>query len=52
MGKEGYGMNRNETKQPISTLIRNGAYLIALLAVLWFLGRYILPIVWALIEKI
>ncbi len=52
MEKEDYGMSHNETKQPISALIRNGAYLLALLAILWFLGRYILPIVWALIDKI
>lgn len=45
-------MNRNDSKQPVSTLIRKGAYLIALIAVLWFLGRYILPVIWALIEKI
>lgn len=45
-------MSRNDTKQPLSALIRNGAYLLALLAILWFLGRYILPVVWALIAKI
>jgi len=45
-------MSQNEPKQPISALIRNGAYLLALLAILWFLGRYILPIIWALINKI
>jgi hypothetical protein len=42
----------NDTKQPLSVLIRNGAYLIALLAILWFIGRYVLPIIWALISKI
>lgn len=45
-------MEKNDSKQPVSALIRNGAYLIALLAVLWFLGRYILPIIWALIAKL
>lgn len=45
-------MSHNEPKQPTTALIRHGAYLLALLAILWFLGRFILPIVWALIEKI
>lgn len=45
-------MNRNETKQPVNSLIKHGAYLLALIAILWFLGRYILPIIWALIERI
>lgn len=45
-------MSRNESKQPTTALIRHGTYLLALLAVLWFLGRFILPIIWALIERI
>jgi hypothetical protein len=45
-------MKGNETKQPITALIRHGAYLLALVAVLWFLGRFILPVIWALIERI
>jgi len=45
-------MSHNETKQPANALIRHGAYLLALVAILWFLGRFILPIIWALIEKI
>ncbi len=45
-------MSRNESKQSTTALIRHGAYLLALVAILWFLGRYILPIIWALIERI
>lgn len=45
-------MSRDEPKQPATALIRHGAYLLALLAILWFLGRYILPIIWALIERV
>jgi len=52
MQKEVKPVSRNEPKQPTTALIRHGAYLLALVAILWFLGRYILPIIWALIERI
>ena len=41
-----------KTRQPATALIRHGAYLAALVIILWFLGRYVLPIVWALIERL
>jgi len=45
-------MSRNETRQPVTALIKHGAYLLALVAILWFLGRYVLPIIWELIQRI
>lgn len=43
---------RNESKEPSTALIRHGAYLLALLAILYFLGRFVLPIIWALINRL
>ena len=42
----------NEPKEPSTALIRHGAYLLALLAILYFIGRFVLPIVWALINRL
>ncbi|HPZ90503.1 MAG: hypothetical protein GX090_07190 [Firmicutes bacterium] len=50
--KEVERMSHEKTRQPATALIRHGAYLAALVIILWFLGRYVLPIVWALIERL
>lgn len=45
-------MSHSEQKQPVTALIKHGAYLLALIAVLYFLGRFILPVIWTLIDRI